>query len=149
MSDLQLADFITPSANEGAFVKKGLRVIPHPGRQYKSSQPVYLYFEIYNLTMDEYGRTHFRTDYTVSSHKKKRAVFSRIIADVGEVVGRESRRGEITVSYENQGTHETDIGYTGIDMKDSSPGKYRLTVTVEDLINTENVERSIDFELVE
>ena len=147
-SDLQLADSITPATNTGKFVKKGLNVIPHPGRHFERSQPVYLYFEIYNLTKDEYGRTRFRTDYTLSSLKGKKDVVSKIITEVGDMIGMESRRGQITVSYENRGTIESEIGYTGIDMKDSPPGKYSLTVVVEDLNSKKRAEKSIDFELL-
>ncbi|MFQ6092692.1 MAG: hypothetical protein ACE5OR_08435 [bacterium] len=130
ISDLQLAEYISPTTEEGKFVKKGLPVIPHPVRRYDTSQPVYIYFEIYNLTRDDYGRTHFRTDYTVSSLKGKKNVVSKVVAELGQMVGIDRKKGKITVSYEDRGTSDTEIGYTGIDMKDPLPGDYQLTVTV-------------------
>ena len=146
-SDLQLADFISPATEKGKFVKQGLQVIPHPGRQYSIEQPVYVYFEVYNLTKDGYGRTHFRTDYTLSSLKGTKDVFSRVVAEVGEMVGVESKRGEVTISYEDKGTIETEVGYTGIDMRGSPQGTYRLAVAVTDLNSGEKREKNIDFTL--
>ena len=149
ISDLQLAESIILATGEGKFVKNGLKVIPHPVKQYQQSQPVCLYFEMYNLIRDDHERTHFKIDYTLSSVDTKRDVITKIVADMGEIVGMQNKEGEITVSYEGRGVDETEIGHTSIDMRDSPPGEYQLTVLVEDLNGEQKVKKSVVFTITD
>ena len=60
ISDLKLAILITPSGVQGPFVRNGLNIMPNPGRLYIRDNPVYVYYEIYNLAMDQDGTTELR-----------------------------------------------------------------------------------------
>ncbi|MFQ6093137.1 MAG: hypothetical protein ACE5OR_10730, partial [bacterium] len=120
-----------------------------PTKRYRQSQLVYIYYEIYNLSKDKYGRTHFQTDYTVASLLGEKNVVSQIVSGLGSLIGVDRKKGEITVSYEDRGTSGTEIGYTSIDMRDSPPGEYQLMVAVEDLNRGEKVKKSIVFTLLE
>ncbi|MFQ6078003.1 MAG: GWxTD domain-containing protein, partial [Thermodesulfobacteriota bacterium] len=149
LSDIQLAGSVAPSLKEGRFTKRGLSVIPFPTKRYRQSQLVYIYYEIYNLSKDKYGRTHFQTDYTVASLLGEKNVVSQIVSGLGSLIGVDRKKGEITVSYEDRGTSGTEIGYTSIDIRDSPPGEYQLMVAVEDLNRGEKVKKSIVFTLLE
>jgi GWxTD domain-containing protein len=53
ISQVELALEITPSQEEGDFVKNGLRVLPNPSRVYGPKAPIlYYYLEIYDLVLE-------------------------------------------------------------------------------------------------
>ena len=46
--------------------RRDLQITPNPLRTYTRSDPVFLYLELYNLTRDHFGRTHFDIAYRIS-----------------------------------------------------------------------------------
>ena len=70
ISDLLLASQIEAqdSLPEG---RTSLKVVPNPLRTYSPSESVNLYFEIYNLTRDEFGRTEYEVSYQVGWPEKE------------------------------------------------------------------------------
>ncbi len=65
VSDLLLASVIL---SEAAFPESraDLKVIPNPLRTYGHASPVYVYFEVYNLSQDEFNQTQYQVSYTLS-----------------------------------------------------------------------------------
>ncbi len=65
VSDLLLASVIR---SEAAYPesREELKVIPNPLRTYGHASPVYVYFEVYNLSQDEFNQTQFQVSYTLS-----------------------------------------------------------------------------------
>lgn len=149
LSDIQLAGLIYPTEREDKFYKKGLSVFPSPTRSYVRSKQIYIYYEIYNLSRKEYGRSHFRIDYTLSSQSGQANVVTRLISGIGKVIGIDKKRGEITISYEDRSLSPTENGYTGIDVENLLPGKYKLTLCVTDLNTRDDVSKSVDFTIIE
>ena len=43
-----------------------MEVIPNPLRTYGHASPVYVYFEVYNLSQDAFNQTQFQVSYTLS-----------------------------------------------------------------------------------
>ena len=69
-STLQVSDLLLASVirSQAAFPesREDLKVIPNPLRTYGQASSVYVYFEIYNLTQDEFNQTKFQVSYTLS-----------------------------------------------------------------------------------
>lgn len=66
ISDLKLSTGITPAQEPGPFVRQGLNIIPNPGRLYLRGHLVYVYYEVYNLGMDDDARTSYETLYEIT-----------------------------------------------------------------------------------
>ena len=69
-STLQVSDLLLASVirSQTAFSesREDLEVIPNPLRTYGHASPVYVYFEVYNLSQDEFNQTQFQVSYTLS-----------------------------------------------------------------------------------
>ena len=67
ISDLELAWQVAAENVDNRFRKGDLNVVPMPSRTFKRGQSVFVYYEIYNLAKDEFGRTNYTVSYTITS----------------------------------------------------------------------------------
>ena len=141
ISDLQLAWRIETELTGSRFGKGDVRVIPMPTRTYAKGQSVFVFYEIYNLSQDEFGQTNYEVSYTVTSNDNPGAV--GIISSLTR--WREGKREELSVTYEQQGTEAQEAEYVELELENRPPGKYLLKVTVKDRNNGETVEKDAGF----
>lgn len=141
LSDLEMAWRISTSENEDKFSKGRLWVIPMPTRTYTKGQSVFVYYEIYNLSKDEFGQTNYEVSYTVTSNENPGAV--GIISSLTR--WREGKREELSVTYQQQGTEAQEAEYVELELENRPPGKYLLKVTVKDRNIGETVEKEAGF----
>ena len=141
ISDLKLSTAITPATNPGPFVRKGLNVVPNPGRLYPRSQLVYMYYEVYNLGMDDAGRTSYETLYEITP---------RGMPALGNRRARRPDDARTVMSFfEGAGTSAEEAEYTALDTTDLEAGEYLLTVTLTDRHADRRVSKSVNFMVVE
>ncbi len=141
ISDLQLAWRIETELTGSRFSKGEVRVIPMPTRTYAKGQSVFVYYEIYNLSKDEFGQTNYEVSYTVTSNENPGAV--GFISSLTR--WREGKREELSVTYRQQGTEDQGAEYVELELENRPPGKYLLKVTVRDVNNRETVEKGAVF----
>lgn len=144
ISDLKLSTAITPAASPGPFVRGGLNVVPNPGRLYPRGQLVYVYYEVYNLKMDEAGdeagRTSYETLYEITP-KGMPALRNRRARSPGDMQ-------TVMSFFEGAGHAEEEAEYTALDTTDLEAGEYVLTVTLTDRHGDASVSRSVNFMVV-
>ena len=145
MSDLEMAWRISRSENEGKFNKGKLWVIPMPTRTYRVGQNVFVYYEIYNLTQDEFGHTNYQVSYTVTSDDKHGAL--GIISSLTR--WRKGKREELEVTYELEGVDTQEVEYVELKLENRPAGKYALNVTVIDMKSGEMVRKKASFILAQ
>ena len=141
ISDLKLSTEITPASGSGPFVRKGLNVVPNPGRLYARGQLVHVYYEVYNLDLDEDGRTSYETLYEITprgmpalrNRRARRPVDMQTVMSFFEGEGNSAEEGE----------------YTALDTTDLEAGEYVLTVTLTDRHGDAAVSKSVNFMVVE
>lgn len=141
VSDLKLSTEITPAPGPGPFVRKGLNVVPNPGRLYLRGHLVYVYYEVYNLAMDDAGRTSYETLYEITpmGMPALRNRFARPPGDMQTVMS----------FFEGEGTSAEEAEYTALDTSDLEAGEYVLTVTLTDRHADASVTKSVNFMVVE
>lgn len=141
ISDLKLAVLITPSGVQGPFVRKGLNITPNPGRLYIRENPVYVYYEVYNLILDEEGKTAYEILYEISPRggNRRRGWTGRRQGDMQTVM----------MAFSGQGYSAEDREYTSLDTSGLPAGEYVLTVTFTDLNAGSSVTRSANFLVME
>jgi len=127
ISDIELATKIEPATKAGKFEKNGLLVIPNPTRLFSRKTPVYIYFEIYQLSKDPSGNTSFTIEYTLARLEAKRTGLSRLFGGGG--------KSSITTRIDREGKDEFSVEYLAIDVSKVKAGEYELTVKVTDQHN--------------
>ena len=145
MSGIEIARRIEPATEEGKFVKQGLEVIPMPSLTFKRNKDVFLYFEIYNLTRDAQGRTHYQVDYTL--RRLKGGIGNPILSGLGRLIGRRKKEDEVTTSHESRGETMQEIIHTALDLRKGKKGDHTLQVTVTDLNSGIGVSKQTSFVL--
>jgi GWxTD domain-containing protein len=136
---LQVSDILpaasikeVPRGTEGRFVRGNLEVLPLPGRALQSDQPLFIYYEIYNLTKDPIGATDYEVSYAVGEAADEEGLGSRLFQGLKSLVGAGRRRSVLTARVERNGI-TTDSGeYLQIDMSAVPAGTWLLELTVTD-----------------
>ena len=130
ISDIELAALIRPSRGS-KFTKGNIEVVPNPSLFYLAGQPVYLYYEVYNLKKDEFGRTKYRVSYELRSLQKGNLAV-RILKALGRLVGIERRAEVVTMEYEHEGNKADEYGYLQLDMSNTERGNQMFVIEVVD-----------------
>ena len=130
VSDIEMASLIRPSRGS-KFTKGEIEVVPNPSLFYFAGQPVFVYYEVYNLKEDEFGATKYRVSYELHSLNKGN-VAVRILKALGRLVGINKQAEVVTVEYSHEGDKADDYGYLELDMSDTDPGHQLLIVKVFD-----------------
>ena len=140
MSDLELAWRITEDNADGKFSKGDLHVVPMPTRTYGKGHSVNVYYEIYNLTKDTFGRTRYRVAYTVGEKGNSN------VSNIARLVRlRGNRQVEVEVASEQVGTDSTEVEYVALQLGQHSEGRQVLQVAVTDLNSGETVTKDAGF----
>ncbi len=147
LSDIEMAGKIIESRRGGRFYRDGVEIIPMPNRTFTTEQQIFLYYEIYNLSKDQFGTTVFQISYEIASadDSRRRNVFSSAFRAIGSLVGlgrREKVEVEGDVEY---GIRATESKYLEVAFPNPSPGFYRITLTVTDINNNSTVQRVQEF----
>jgi hypothetical protein len=140
MSDLVLASTVGPVNDESPFARGNLNVLPSFTRRYTTDQPVYVYYEIYNLTLDSEDHTEYVTEIELRPRDGRRR------GPLG-LFGRD-QRPVLSLRTEGTGTAVSPVEYSEIDMSDVEPGTYNLRVRITDSTSGRAVERTQGLELV-
>jgi GWxTD domain-containing protein len=148
LSDIKLASSIAPTGETGTFVRHGLKIIPYPARMYPQTVPVYIYYEIYNLTPDAGGRTSYQMQLEIAAKEEQRNFAWRLLSSLGRLVTRSSDERSVVLMFEDAGAQKDEYKYTSIDTSESAAGAYTLTLTVTDLHSGQRAARSKDFIVV-
>ncbi len=147
MSDIALAFYVGPSDEQGPFQKRGLKIIPMASKAFRPDQNAFVYFEVYNLKRDEFGRTKYRVDYSFRAQEKG-LVPIRALRGLGRMLRLQEKRREVVISYEQSGDTPEDMAYVELDLKDAEPGGQEVRVKVTDLLADRDVKKEIAFKIV-
>ena len=135
---LTARDIFSSPADSSKFKRFNLEVYPHPSRIFHSTEKMYAYQEIYNLTPDKEGKYNYRLTYTITLLKRDRNLFGKIYDSFKSMLGAGSGREQVVLAVEKKRApvsrnmvHE-DVA---IDISDNPDGLYELTIRVEDLNN--------------
>ncbi len=131
MSDVILAYGIQPATVNSNYTHYSLDVIPNPANEFHRTQPVNIYFEIYNLKLDDRGTCNYSIEYNLSLVKKKNSFTQKMFGFL-----QKKQKESITLRNSQEGNSEFNVEYVGLDIRNMAPGEYRLRILVHDK-NTE------------
>ncbi len=142
MSDLELARQLESSENsDGKFIKNQLRVVPQPSLKFNPKNPVYVYFEIYNLPVTQ-SRLEYQIQYKVNQKKAaKKGFLSNLPGFKGNLLKEQS------ATLERYSASRFSPESIGLDMSAMEPGEYEIEVRIV-LADGEQVSQKQKFELL-
>jgi GWxTD domain-containing protein len=150
MSGVVLASRVEPAVDpSNPFVRWGqTKVLALPSRMFRREQPIYVYYEVYGLDASA-GDARYRTTYTLSAHEPDRNVVAKFFSSLGELLSGEEEKGEITYAFERSQPGPADplLEYVSLDVSESEPGGYLMTVEVEDLASGQTTRREVPLTL--
>ncbi len=151
ISDIEFSYDIKPTVQDNEFTKNGLQIIPHTGGILNKDENVFIYFELYNITLDDDGDGRYRIEYIVrkrmTSDKEKEKYFNILGKEV--INKRSGKEESITISRIETTKQSDTFNYLTIEMKGLSEGLYDLTIKITDLISQESTESEYPFVLGE
>ena len=130
LSDLLLAYAIEEAEGEavaGAVARNGLSIIPAPWGVYRAGQPLYFYFEFYNLAQQPDGATQYAVEAVLVERRKETGI-QRLIQ---RAFGGEEQAG-VAAGFEANGVSADDGQYLVLDTSSQAPGTYVLAVRLTD-----------------
>lgn len=144
ISDLQLAFQITETNELDLYVKPhtSLRVIPNAAARITRDKPLFVYYEIYNLTLDSIGKCAYEVHYSIRSSKLPN-LFQRLLGLFSEQ--KHSSVSSVTIK---EGVAVTQRDYIGLDLKEVPAGTATLQIQVRDTHTDQIGYTSIDLEIV-
>ena len=139
LSDILLAYYVEEADDEqpGRILRDGVSVQPAPWGVFGVGDPIYLFFEVYNL-----GLEGGRTDYEVEAQLVPKDN-SRGLARIARRIFGARDRG-VATGVEYQGDDSTAAEYLILDAADQEPGLYTLTVTVRDNVTGRTTSEETD-----
>lgn len=137
VSDILPAARITEvdEGREGRFIRGNLEVLPLPGRALQQDQPLFIYYEIYNLSKDAIGATDYQIEYAIAEAPQEQALASRLFQGLQRLVGRGRKRAVLTSAVQRSGIFSDESAYLEIDLSRLPAGTYLLELTITDKLN--------------
>ena len=124
----------------GLVIRNGLAIQPAPWSVFNHTQPIYLYFETYNLSLRE-----GRNDYEVEAQLRPKDTSSGIARLARSIFGGGDRG--VSTGYPVQTSSADDGQYVIFDVVDQEPGIYTLTLRITDRHTGQSVEEETDLYL--
>lgn len=142
LSDLMLAYRVEETAGDEPLsphevVRHGLSIQPAPWTVFSTDQPIYLYFETYDLARGDDGQTDYQVDILLVPKQEAKGI-ARLFQGI---TGR--KRG-VAVSFSGTGSSPDEGTYQILDAAGQDPGLYSLVVRVRDNIARRTVESEQD-----
>jgi len=121
ISDILFAQRISPAERQSPFNRGAVEVVPHPIRRYRRGSPVPVYFEVYNLGIDEEGLSNYEIEYRIVPHTgDKKGIQDRFASDA------------VSSGFQSSGFNADEPLHLTIQSKNIKPGTYDLLITVKD-----------------
>ena len=135
LSDLVLSAEVAEAGRAPRFQRYGRTIVPLPPRRFLRSQPLFLYFEAYNLQRDEAGQMSFRVEYTIRAEQLDRSAVERFFGGLKGLVGIREEPESVTLSFERSAPHPGRgvwPEHLSFDTAALPAGRYTLDVEVTD-----------------
>ncbi len=135
LSDLVLATNVEVGQVLGGTIKRNeISVLPNPTKAFGREDKLYLYYEIYNLTMNTNNLTDFEQKITIQK-KEESGVINSLLSVVG--LDKEGKKVALTSKYQTQ--EKDPQMYLQLDMSKYELGEYVITVSIKDIVTGKEI----------
>ncbi|MFQ5570739.1 MAG: tetratricopeptide repeat protein [Rhodothermales bacterium] len=128
---------------EGYIVRHDVAIRATPRAVFPSGQPLFLYFETYNLAQRDDGATAYEIEAVLVPWDGRAGGLTKLLRNV---FGGKQREG-VSVRFDDQGATPHEAHYMLLDTQDQPPGRYVLALRVRDKVTGASAETSRDITL--
>lgn len=134
MSDIQLSPQIREGVQNQRHLKEnGILVVPYVGNAIRRANPIYVYFEIYNLHLNPENRSRFRISYEVTAIAANQATpLSSATRFISHLIGKKNDQ-KVGSQFESEGEATFQQIYLQVDFSSFPAGSCLLTISIADL----------------
>jgi hypothetical protein len=126
ISDIVLARRIEKPLEKLRFTRNDLQIISNLDNRYFVGEPVWLYFEIYNLEKGPDGKTSYTIKQTVIEKKQ-----GGLLASIKNALGGDDRQ-EVETSYSGGSIYSYENRILSVHLSELEPGDYTIAIEVID-----------------
>lgn len=132
LSDIEIAQYVDHALSKEKFMKPKttLRVVPNPAAGILKTKPMTIYYEIYNLSLNDEGRSSYEVSYSIHMVDSDKSFFSTVTG----VFGSKQASGTSSVTVK-EGKSVTEYEYISFDISELPAGIARLEIKVKDLLS--------------
>jgi tetratricopeptide (TPR) repeat protein len=123
-STLKTAFEIRPAGKPEDRDRKSLVMVPNPLKAGKRGDPLYIYYEVYNLGLDSNGNSQYDADFTLHLLEGRKNLLQQVFGGGG--------KSSISVRNKRTGKTRNVSDYLGFDVHKAAPGKYELNLKIID-----------------
>ncbi len=146
VSDIEIAQYVDNTLVKDKFVKpqSTLKVVPNPAAGILKTKPLTVYYEIYNLSLNDEGKSSYQVSYSIRLIDKDESFLSTVTG-----LFRSSKDASTTSVTTKEGKSRTEREYIGFDISELPAGIARLEIKVKDLLSGAETSSSINITIVE
>jgi hypothetical protein len=122
-----------------------VNLVPALVQEFSADQPIYVFYEIYNLTFDAQNQSQYRIDYLVESLQAEKSWAGRAAIRLGKILGLRRQNVTIGSSFESTGNRRDEPLYQSLEILGQPAGEYYLTITLTDRVSGQSVSRRVNF----
>lgn len=123
-------------------------LVPNVGKQFKMNDPILIYFEIYNLKLNENIETIFSISLTITQLKKYKSTLKNIFNSIKQIFIDESMY-QMAIQDDYSGNNTDEFISRAILLSDYSPGIYELSIAAFDKVSNTKLTRKVNFEIIQ
>ena len=127
------------------FTKGELVVIPSPTRSFNLHQDANLYYEVYNLKLDEFGQAKYRVTYTIHPNVAGSTTVAGVVIGGLRRLFAGAKKPEFTISYERIVNATEEPVFFELETESLKPGLKMVEVAIDDLNSGQRVNRQAVF----
>lgn len=146
ISDLLIAgDVSTDRKDKDYFKRNDIYVKPYVSNEFNKEDPVYLYYEIYNLEQDSQGLTNFEQSLIISEYGEgEKSGLSKFFSSITDFLGITGEE-KITLKSDYKTLEKNPQIYFQLDLNNFEPGEYQIKIVIKDNIagNEKEIDRII------
>ncbi len=139
-SSLKLAYHIEPGKGPDSGSRDALTIVPNPTMEFLITEPLFAYFEIYNLSYNREGTTEYTIRFRLQEKQKNRNLLNRVAGLFG---GREGY--QVSVENTQSGPNRSENDYISFDMSRLKKGDYELVLMVIDHVSGDEATTKANF----
>jgi GWxTD domain-containing protein len=151
ISDIVLADSISFDYDSPTAIKrKEMNIYPKPYRTNRITENAVIYYEVYNLKLDQQNLTYFKQDLILQKLEEAESKFSiaSIAQNFLDLFGITKSGNKVIISTDIQSYSQHPQIYFELDLSGYEPGNYLLSIKITDERTGKAVSNSFNLKLV-
>ncbi len=131
MSDILFCENVSKTESTLPLQRGNYFLLPNPLNTFVSTNKIYIYYEVYNLSHDEDNVSSFEQELKIE-HINEKSGASEIIHSILSSVGLSSDEEQLVLKTDYSTSGSTAQVYLQLDMKNYKKGKYNVQVSLKD-----------------